>query len=67
MSTEKQEPEAEVITSASPDITHIPIVAEGTGKTAEFEGAKAKIVYNVRTSVLLCLQNLLISNCAPLG
>jgi hypothetical protein len=38
---------AEVIEPAAPDISHYPIVAEGTGKSANNEGAQAKTVYNV--------------------
>lgn len=38
----------EVIEAAGPDISHYPVVAEGTGKTADNEGAQAKTVYSVR-------------------
>jgi hypothetical protein len=33
-------------------ILHLPIVAEGTEKTATFEGAKQKEVHNVRQGLL---------------
>lgn len=46
MSKETNDPQ--VISDAAPDISHYPIVAEGSGKTAQNEGAQAKTVYNVR-------------------
>ncbi|PMD16251.1 lactose permease [Hyaloscypha hepaticicola] len=43
MSKEQETPE---ISEASPDFSHYPIVAAGSGKTAANEGAQAKTVYN---------------------
>ncbi len=50
MSKEQDNPE---ITEAGPDLSHYPIVAEGSGKTAANEGAQAKTVYNVRFNALI--------------
>jgi hypothetical protein len=43
----KEANDVEVISAVAPDISSYPIVAEGTGKTAQNEGARAKTVYNV--------------------
>jgi hypothetical protein len=45
----KESNDVEVISNVAPDIAHIPVVAEGTGKTAQNDGAKSRTVYNVRS------------------
>lgn len=50
MSKEEQSPE---ISEAGPDLSHYPVVAAGSGKTAANEGAQAKEVYNVRPDALV--------------
>ena len=47
MSEKQVSTQSPEIIDAAPDLTHYPIVAEGTGKTAANEGAQAKTVYNV--------------------
>lgn len=50
MSKEQETPE---ISEASPDFSHYPVVAAGSGKTAANEGAQSKTVYNVRLNALV--------------
>ena len=50
MSKEQETPE---ISEAGPDLSHYPVVAAGSGKTAANEGAQAKTVYNVRLDTLV--------------
>jgi hypothetical protein len=50
MSKEQETPE---ISEAAPDLSHYPIVAAGSGKTAANEGARAETVYNVRLNTLV--------------